>query len=366
MNWFWVVVSAVVGGVMGSFANACIYRMPRGIRLWEPRRSFCPSCERMIPWRENIPILSYLLLGGKCSGCGWRIPVRYLLVEVLMVSLFVGIYLVRGFPLCVGYWVLVVLLVIGAFVDWEFMILPDEVTVGGVMLGVFVSALLDGMHVGGEWVARVGSALLGAIVGFLVLYAVVELGKLAFGRKKVVFDGSVGFRFFKEGGKWVGEFDGERLVLEEVFNRPKDELEIECEKVEVNCKELDESKLRIRFDRILLRDGDEILLEGVEEIRGRAKGVVIPREAMGFGDVKLMAAIGAFLGWEGVLFTIFVGSVVGCLVGLIGVLMGKAERGTQLPFGPYLAFGALVWMLGGDYLWYMYWQGVMGGRIGVG
>lgn len=92
----------------------------------------------------------------------------------------------------------------------------------------------------------------------------------------------------------------------------------------------------------------------ISKIHGRATSVVIPREAMGFGDVKFMACIGAFLGWQGVLFTLFAGSVVGSVVGLAGFFLARDRSGVRLPFGPFLAVGALIWIFGGQrfFNWY--------------
>src|SRR6266403_960875 len=90
---------AAIGGIVGSFLNVCIYRMPRGISLNNPQRSFCPACRCSIAWHENLPVLSWFLLHGKCSACGARISFRYPLVEFLTGSLFVLAWMRFGFPL---------------------------------------------------------------------------------------------------------------------------------------------------------------------------------------------------------------------------------------------------------------------------
>src|SRR5207237_8670343 len=99
----------------------------------------------------------------------------------------------------------------------------------------------------------------------------------------------------------------------------------------------------------------EFLLDAVDQISGIARELEIPREAMGRGDLKFLAAIGAFLGWRGVLFSIFAGSVFGSVVGLATLVIGKRVWSAKLPFGPYLALGAIVWMFFGVYLlqWYL-------------
>jgi leader peptidase (prepilin peptidase)/N-methyltransferase len=90
-----------------------------------------------------------------------------------------------------------------------------------------------------------------------------------------------------------------------------------------------------------------LALQNISEISGRMTEVVIPREAMGFGDVKFMACIGAFLGWQSILFVIFAGSVVGALAGIAGMFLARDRSGARLPFGPFLALGALLWLFGG-------------------
>jgi leader peptidase (prepilin peptidase)/N-methyltransferase len=101
--------------------------------------------------------------------------------------------------------------------------------------------------------------------------------------------------------------------------------------------------------------GEDILLDTIGSISGVVRELQIPREAMGRGDLKFLAAIGAFLGWRAVLFSVFAGSLLGSLVGLATMLVGKRVWSAKLPFGPYLAFGALVWMFFGQALlsWYL-------------
>ena len=124
------VFSAVLGAITGSFLNACIHRMPRGIGLSDPKRSFCPSCSKLIPWYENIPVVSWSMLWGKCSGCGSQISARYVLVEILTAACFVGLWSRYGLPLAPAYWVFLSLLIAATFIDIEHFIIPDEITLG--------------------------------------------------------------------------------------------------------------------------------------------------------------------------------------------------------------------------------------------
>ena len=114
--------------------------------------------------------------------------------------------------------------------------------------------------------------------------------------------------------------------------------------------------LDFRYDRVTA-EGHVLMLDDVTHISGVAREVVIPREAMGRGDLKFLAAIGAFLGWRAVLFSLFAGSLLGSVIGLITLVVGKPVWSAKLPFGPYLAFGALTWMFCGDI--FLRWYGTL-------
>ena len=101
--------------------------------------------------------------------------------------------------------------------------------------------------------------------------------------------------------------------------------------------------LRFRHDRMIVAD-EETPFEELEAITGTLRAIIIPREAMGFGDVKLIAAIGAFLGWKAVLFTLCAGSIIGCGAAFAGIFLARDRAGARVPFGPFLALGAIVWM----------------------
>lgn len=132
-----ILVALLFGLIVGSFLNVCIYRLPRDLSLIKPARSFCPQCEKQIASYDNIPVLSYLLLGGKCRHCQARIPWRYPLVEALTAALFVLAVVQHGATLpaakqAVFHAILIVLF----FSDLEQMILPDEFTLGGTVVGL--------------------------------------------------------------------------------------------------------------------------------------------------------------------------------------------------------------------------------------
>jgi leader peptidase (prepilin peptidase)/N-methyltransferase len=335
--WAASAVVAVFGLVCGSFLNAVIHRLPRGIGLGRPRRSFCPECGRSLPWYENIPVFSWLFLRGRCAGCGAAISARYPAVELLTALLFVWLWL--AFPpwLAVAYMIFAALLVAGTFIDLEHMILPDSLTLGGAAAGVVLSMLIEGLQPGAGWEERLRSSLFGAGVGFAVLFAVVELGKLAFGRKRVDLDPAEDFVLTGTAEEPVLKFGEEELALAEMFYRPSDVLEVHG---------TDGRSWRFRLDGAM-QDGARADYAEALGWRGTAQAVVIPREAMGFGDVKFMLTLGAFLGWPGALFSIAAGSVIGALAGIGMLLARRLESAGRIPFGPYLAAGALLWVAAG-------------------
>ena len=261
------------GACIGSFLNVCIYRIPRNESVVSPG-SHCPHCNTPIPWYLNLPVVTWLLLRGRCHFCRGPITPRYLLVELLTAALFLAIlFQYDEFPRLLQMqrlhdWLLVPVyiiftggLILGTFVDFEFMEIPDSVTIGGTVAGLVLSVLVPSMHNAVSWHQSFLRALLAAALGFGILWLVGWLGEKAF-----------------------------------------------------------------------------------------------KKEAMGFGDVKLMAAVGAFLGWQGVLFTIVGGAFVGSIAGVTLIATRRSQMQGQIPFGPYLSLAALAWVYWGPLLWQGYVQ----------
>lgn len=347
------VFSAVLGAIVGSFLNACIYRMPRGISLSDPKRSFCPGCHKLIPWYENLPLVSWLALRARCSGCGMRISWRYPGVEALTAGLFLAAWLWHGLPLAPVYWLFLALMVAATFIDIEHFIIPDEITWGGTAAGLVLSFLVPQMmRTDVRWQAVLLS-LGGAALGFGILWLVVEGGKLAFGRKRHRFHEPVEFTWTRDGDRAdlvVGE---DTLRWEEIFSREQDTLVLDCHSAEIDGDPVSAGRLAFRYN-CLISGGEERALDRINTVRGLLTSLVIPREAMGFGDVKFIAAIGAFLGWQAVVFTIFASSIIGCVAGLAGIFLARDKSGARIPFGPFLALAAVWWIFGGDriFAWY--------------
>lgn len=254
------VLAGLFGLLIGSFLNVCIYRMPRDLSVVAPR-SFCPRCEKPIAWFDNIPVLTFVLLEGRCRHCRAPIPWRYPVVELLTGALFfLGTYLLGPTPYAAKFCAFAAILVALIFTDLEERILPDEFTIGGTLLGCALSA-----------------------------WAPMQYGLLEF--------------FFPD--TW-----GPR------------------------AKSLAESAIAAA-----LLAG---MLWSIAVIYERVRG----REGLGFGDIKMVACIGAFLGLGPALFTIVLGSVLGSVTGLLYIWLARKDAGSyELPFGSFLGIAALLMAL---------------------
>lgn len=287
----WVVWWTVLGLFVGSFLNVAIHRLPlEGETVSKPRRSRCPSCKTTLTWKENIPLLSWLVQAGRCRTCGWRIPSRYPLVEALTAALWclIGwLTLPEHFDLAIVYSVVLSGLVVATFVDFACFEIPDEVSIGGIVLAPIAVLCVPAIHVDstlaglfsdgpGESVTRIGAltaCLAGIVAGGGILWLIGKVGSALYGR-----------------------------------------------------------------------------------------------DAMGFGDVKLLAAGGGFVGPGGALAVLMIASLLASIVGLLNMLRffvllrvrarargrsGGLKKslliariaGRYLPFGPYLAVGIGIVLL---------------------
>ena len=341
------VFAFVLGASIGSFLNVGIYRLPRDISIREPRRSFCPSCKTQIPWHQNIPLVSWLVLRGRCAKCGSRIAFRYLGVELLTALLFLAVWVFFPWKIAIAYWVFVSILLIATFVDLEHFIIPDQITIGGTIAGIVASLVVPELMGADTRLAAVIRSALAAALGYVILWIVLEGGKIAFGKKRVKLDGPTVFNWTRhddDADFIVGE---ERSLWSDYFAREKDRLLLHCDEAKIDNRAFENEILEFHYNRVRV-GSEEFLLDAVDQISGVVRELEIPREAMGRGDLKFLAAIGAFLGWRGVLFSIFGGSVLGSIVGLGTLIIGRRVWSAKLPFGPYLALGALIWMFFGE------------------
>jgi leader peptidase (prepilin peptidase)/N-methyltransferase len=257
----WEVLAGLLGLMIGSFLNVVIHRLPRMMQaeweaqcaelrgetapslprynLWMPR-SACPHCHHEITALENIPIVSWLMLGRKCAACKAPINVRYPVVELLTGMLSAAVAWKFGWSWqALGGLIFVWALIALAFIDFDTTLLPDSITLPLIWLGLLFNL--------NAHFTPLPAAVIGAVVGYLILWSIYWLFKLATGK-----------------------------------------------------------------------------------------------EGMGFGDFKLLAAMGAWLGWELLPVTILLSSVVGAVVGIAMIVLIKHDRRVPIPFGPYLAGGGLV------------------------
>lgn len=281
--------SFALGACVASFLNVVIWRVPRGESIVRPP-SHCPTCGAAIRWYQNIPILSWLALRGKCANCRAPISPRYILVELLGGCLFLAafVHLFARIPAVafsqesvltlLVWWIWISLMIVGSMIDFDHKLLPDFVTVGGMILGVLFHAVqslllflsrpahsfappFDQSTIRSFDYSIISTSLLGLVFGFGLLWLIRFLGSKAF-----------------------------------------------------------------------------------------------KREAMGLGDVFLMGAVGALFGPVAVLVTLILSSVFGSVVGLSMVALSKTKFGrfVEIPYGPYICLGCLVWMFFGPELVYWY------------
>lgn len=346
----------VLGAAVGSFLNVCIYRWPVDLSINRPRRSFCPNCKQPIPWHHNLPLISWLALRGRCATCGAKISFRYFAVELVTALLFLAIWESFPWQVAIAYWIFVSILIIGTFIDFEHFIIPDRVTIGGIMAGVVCSLAVPALMGTDSRLAAALRALLAAALGYVILLIVLEAGKIAFGRKRIRFDAPTPFTWRKRDDDADFVVGTEASLWSDYFAREKDRLLLQCNEVRIDHHTYANVTLDFRYDRVRA-EGHVMMLDDVTQISGVARELVIPREAMGRGDLKFLAAIGAFLGWRAVLFSLFAGSLLGSIVGLITLVVGKRVWSAKLPFGPYLAAGAVTWMFFGEI--FLRWYGTL-------
>lgn len=327
--------------------------MPLGLSVVSPP-SHCPHCKYSIPWFLNIPLATWLYLRGKCANCRAPISPRYFLVELLTGLLFAACWIVTGGSalLAIGFCILVAGLIVATFIDFEHFIIPDEITKGGTVVGFLISWAVPAMHGVTTAKAALQSSFLGMLIGAGVVYTILRIGKLVFGREKVEL---------APGSKVI--FTETALVLpnrevlyEDVFYRKSDVITFEAHVVEMIDRCYKSVLIRLTPERLQI--GDESLEpEKVPHLEAVTDRLILPREAMGLGDVKFMAAIGAFLGWKATIFSLLLSSMIGALVGVALIVMRRHEWSSRIPYGPYIALAALIWVFGGHRLldWWMAW-----------
>ena len=338
---FWSVVFFVFGSMVGSFLNVCIYRMPLGLSVVSPP-SHCPHCKYSIPWFLNMPLATWLLLRGKCKSCGAPISPRYLGVELLTGIAFLGCWLAFGHQsawLALVYGLFLSGLIVATFIDFEHFIIPDEITIGGAVVGFICSMLFPALHAEESVKAAIIKSLIGIAVGAGVIYLILRAGKLMFGKQRVELPADTGI-VFSETAVHLPDKD---IPYEELFYRQSDVITMHARTLELIDRGYQDVLVRLSPKRLYIGD-EELEPEKVPHMEAVSTEIVLPREAMGFGDVKFMAAIGAFLGWQSTVFSLMVSSMIGSLVGITLIVIGRREWSSRLPYGPYIAMAAAIWV----------------------
>ncbi len=344
--------------MVGSFLNVCIYRMPLGKSVVSPP-SHCPHCNYSIPFYLNVPLVTWLMLRGKCKNCQAPISGRYFLVELLTGIMFLGCWLRYGqHSSAVALVMCLVMagLIVATFIDLAHFIIPDEITIGGIVVGFLCSFAVPALHPAAagrerKVCAKVFSASLS-----------VGCSWKPFARRQTCLwppetrarrrHKSV-LRRHRHGAA------GSRNSLRRNFLSQvrRDSISRKTRGTGDRCfLEAD-----VALSPLKLKIGDEqfdpeqnLYMEAVTD------KMVLPREAMGFGDVKFMAAIGAFLGWKATVFSLVVSSFFGAILGGLLILLKRHERANPIPYGPYIAAAAALWVFAGPPLMDWFWKRVIG------
>ena len=350
---FWSVAWFILGSMVGSFLNVCIHRMPRDLSVIHPP-SHCPHCEYRIPWYLNMPLITWLVLRGRCAQCKAPISFRYFAVELLTGLLFLVTWMVMG-PVSTGlalaFATILSGFVVATLIDFEHFIIPDQITLGGIAAGLVFSMAVPALHNAPDRLTSVERSALGGVIGFLLVYAIVRLGKLMFGKMQIELPESAKL-IFTETSLVLPD---EEVPYEELFYRKSDCIRFEADRLELVDRCYAGVKVSLSQKRLVIGE-DSFDPEEVPHMEAVCHTISLPREAMGFGDVKFMGAIGAFLGWHSTFFSLMISSMIGAAIGVSLILIGKRDWSSRLPYGPYIALAAVIWMFMPD-AWREVWVG---------
>ena len=343
---FWSLVFFVFGCMVGSFLNVCIHRMPRGMSIVTPP-SHCPHCQYSIPWYLNVPLVTWLVLRGRCKNCGAPISPRYFIVELLTGVTFLSCWLAFGGTspvLAILYTIFLAGLIAATFIDFEHFIIPDEITYGGMAVGLVASFLFPALHGGRTVTDGMWQSALGIGVGAGIIYAILRLGKLLFGRQRLKLPADTKI-VFTETSVLLPDRE---IPYDELFYRQSDVIALHARTVELVDRGYKDVMVRLALRSGWLEIGEErIDPQQVPFLEAVSAEIVLPREAMGLGDVKFMGAIGAFIGWQGVVFSLMISSMIGAVVGVALIVLHRREWSSRMPYGPYIALAAAIWIFGG-------------------
>jgi leader peptidase (prepilin peptidase)/N-methyltransferase len=350
---FWTLTFFVFGAIVGSFLNVCIHRMPLEQSIVSPP-SHCPHCNYSIPWYLNIPLVTWLYLKGKCANCRAPISVRYWLVELLTAIVFAACWLCYGNLSPWGalvYSLFMAALIVATFIDFEHFIIPDEITLGGALVGLIASFLVPDLHGALSPGKSLTASFIGVLFGAGLMYAILRGGKLLFGIRRIRFESAVRVYFTET----AVVLPGEEIAYQELLYRPSDTIKLNASIVELCDRCYRDVSIRLSSTKLIIGE-EELDPNTVAHLEATTDELQLPREAMGLGDVKFMAMIGAFLGWQGVFFSLMMSAIIGSVVGVGLILAKKHAWSARIPYGPYIAFAAAIWVFGGAHLWFRLWN----------
>jgi leader peptidase (prepilin peptidase)/N-methyltransferase len=291
------------------------------------------------------------VLRGRCKNCGAPISPRYFIVELLTGVAFLSCWLQFGnsihplpaLALAFVYSIFLAGLICATFIDFEHFIIPDEITLGGIVAGFaasfFLPQLQDANSVG-QGMAR---SALGILAGAGIVYAVLRLGKFLFGRQKIKLPKETKIIF----SETHLSFANQEIPYEEIFYRKSDTIILQARILELIDRSYQNVSVKLSPGALKIGD-EEFAPDNVPYLEATCAEITLPREAMGLGDVKFMAGIGAFIGWQGVVFSLMVSSMIGAAVGTLLILLRKREWSSRMPYGPYIALAAVIWIFGGQ------------------
>jgi leader peptidase (prepilin peptidase)/N-methyltransferase len=349
---FWTMCFFALGCIVGSFLNVCIYRMPLGLSVVTPP-SHCPHCKYAIPFYLNVPLVTWLALRGRCKNCGAEISPRYFIVELLTGAAFLSCWLKFGevnlplptLALALVYSIFLAGLICATFIDFEHFIIPDEITLGGMVAGFVASFFLPSLHGAKTIAAGMIQSALGIVVGTGIVYAIVRVGKLLLGRQKIKLPEGTKIIF----SETCLHLPDKEIPYEELFYRKSDTIVLQARTVELIDRSYENVTVRLSPAALKI-GGEKITPEDVPYLEAVGAEIILPREAMGLGDVKFMGAIGAFIGWQGAVFTLFLSAFIGLAVYVPLILAKRSALSSRLPYGPYIALAAAIWIFCGKKL----------------
>jgi leader peptidase (prepilin peptidase)/N-methyltransferase len=311
----------ILGAVVGSFLNVCIVRMPREESVVKPR-SHCAHCKTTIPWYDNVPLFSYLFLRGRCRFCGKKIARRYFLVELMTALTFVGFYQYFGLTiLLLPYLVMVSGFIVATFVDFEHRIIPDEISVGGMFIALFLSCWIPQLHSTHFDTLTLGRLLMRGILGLgflLWMYNIIST--------KARPDSEQILSALICSLLWAADWSIE------IFS-PGLQTAAWSRRIAPHILSLDAAVVGGMVG------GGSIYMMGV------LGDFLFKKESMGGGDVKLMAMVGAFMGWQMALLAFFLAPFFGAVYGLVEKIR---TNDTAIAYGPFLVLGSLICLFWGD------------------